>query len=542
MKKLNLSIVEHHESEIEISSDGYVYISVEVEFGEIPDAPIYVETQLVCMKDDTIVTTSDLSSSEIDADSPRVYLSDSFHAGNGQIPDSYSVNFRAFIPDEVCTIDTPIPPEIARQSGAYLIHTPKKGFLSREKWVSGAVSIDSIVVKNVAGEDDALFVNVSSLKPIETGFQITCASGDSDDYTIFKILEKPQAASDQLRVHLTGDLTVSLAGFSSTDWFISEKAAFAGTREAEEESHGSEENTEYESDDYESTSDIELESESLDETPIKETTSLMQSVASDSSDSWIVSCGKLQNELIEDLDMTITRFDCEAPDDDGDISVDLEFEIKNESNKDVSLIKYDLVVEQDGVGPIGGQTRNTEDCLLDAGEVFSGSSWLRINENLMTTGNSEVVVKLFARVYEREFFKIGSIDVPAELNDPVSLTKEIDSELLDSRITVAMMRRSDGDEDSNEDLLEFKTSITNKTDGYIEDIELRVVLLDRTGAEDDDTYDSLDTLGPHSGTYVEPSFWGKPKSKLKGATVDIFLKAHRLIGTRVISETRRLSG
>jgi len=240
--------------------------------------------------------------------------------------------------------------------------------------------------------------------------------------------------------------------------------------------------------------------------------------------------------------MTITRFDCEAPDDDGDISVDLEFEIKNESNKDVSLIKYDLVVEQDGVGPIGGQTRNTEDCLLDAGEVFSGSSWLRINENLMTTGNSEVVVKLFARVYEREFFKIGSIDVPAELNDPVSLTKEIDSELLDSRITVAMMRRSDGDEDSNEDLLEFKTSITNKTDGYIEDIELRVVLLDRTGAEDDDTYDSLDTLGPHSGTYVEPSFWGKPKSKLKGATVDIFLKAHRLIGTRVISETRRLSG
>ena len=541
MKKLNLSIVEHHGSEIEISSDGNVYVSVEVEFGEVPDTPVYVETQLLCLKDDIIISTSELSSSEVVADSSRVYLSDSFHAGNGQIPDSYIVNFRAFIPDEVCMIDTPIPPEIARQSGAYLIHTPKKGFLSREKWVSGAVSVDSIVVKNVAGEDDALFVNVSSLKPTETGFKITCTSGESDDYTIFKILEKPQTASDHLRVHLTGDLSVSLTGFSSTEWFISEKSAFVSTREVEEESDSAEDDAEYESDEYESSSGIELESGLLDEAPIQETTSLRQSIATDSSDSWIAASGKVENELIEDLAMTITRFDCEAPDDDGDISVDLEFEIKNESDRDVSLIKYDVVIEQDGVGPIGGQTRNTEDCLLDAGEVFSGSSWLRINENLMTKGNSEVSVKLFARVYEREFFKIGSIDVPAELNDPVSLVKEIDSELLDSRITVAMMRRSDGDEESNEDLLEFKTSITNKTDGYIEDIEVRVVLLDRTGAEDDDTYDSLDTLGPHSGTYIEPSFWGKPKSKLKGATVDIFLKAHRLIGTRVISETRRLS-
>ena len=239
--------------------------------------------------------------------------------------------------------------------------------------------------------------------------------------------------------------------------------------------------------------------------------------------------------------MSITRFENEAPDEDGDISIDLEFDVKNESDKDISLIKYDVVVEQDGVGTIGGQTRNTEDCLLDSGEVFTGSTWLRINENAMCKASSEVRVKLFARLYEREFFKIGSMDVPADINGIASLTKEIDSELLDSSIIVSMIRRPDGDEDSKEDRLEFRAGLTNKSDVYIEDLELRIVLMDRTGAEDDDTYDSLDTLGPQSGTYVEPSFWGKPKSKLKGATVEVFLKAHRLIGNQVISETRTLN-
>lgn len=734
MKNLSIDLVEHHHSDIELSSDGYVTISVEVEFGLIPETPIYIEAQLLSLKDDVVLSISDSYPHEVVFEHPRVYLSDSFHSGSDQIPDTYAINFRYFTPEEKYEIDTPIPPEIARQSGAYLIHTPKKGLLSREKWVSGAVSVDSIIVKNVAGEDDEIFANVSSSKPVATGFQLTCQSGDSNDFTIFKIFDKPQVASNPLRVHLTGDVVVAVTGFVASDWATTEPAAITekkqgGDRftetspidedEAEAKStstslqtiHGSitaitvqrvensndlgwvsassgsldgpaitfyvafdsatedyylisegrhiwvaaadehsweapkyalenlrptfkqelhlsdeqiddlifylQANITDESDDIDDSqythhwiprddagevdasnhfsdasdvanrvwistaqnltySDLQLDNEQfsiefdsdlleekeivswtknqLAETPPDqpiEKKHMQQEQRKSSAKSkeksisgveWFAAIEGDKRAITEELNMALTRFENEAPDEDGDISIDLEFEIKNESDKDISLIKYDLVIEQEGIGTIGGQTRNTEDCLLDAGEKFNGSCWLRLNQHHMDRDSSEVTVKLYARVYEREFFKLGSIEVPTEANTVTTLTKEIDSNLLDSSIVVGIVRRPDGEEDSNEDRLEFKAGVTNKSEGYLEDLELRLVLMDRTGAEDDNTCDTVDTLGPHSGTFIEPSFWGKPKSKLKGATVDVFLKAHRLIGTQVISETRTLSG
>ena len=774
MKNLSIDLVEHHRSDIELSSDGYVTISVEVEFGLIPETPIYIEAQLLSLKNDVVVSISDSYPHEVMFEHPRVYLSDYFHAGSDQIPDTYAINFRYFTPEEKYEIDTPIPPEIARQSGAYLIHTPKKGLLSREKWVSGAASVDSIVVKNVAGEDDEIFVNVSSSKPVSTGFQLTCQSGGSTDYTIFKIFDKPQLTSDPLRIHLTGDLVVGITGFGTSDWAMTEPVAIAERTQADDRvsetspldndqvaggnvSYGggntryymvntggsggeltigrisrefvehwssadndelmeilSEINSEsddvsgptitengncpfYDIDDIEHTTapyedneyevdevvpDVAAEggyrfvrsvvkgeynrlygreryseeddgsdeivpiltfhtgekgsfgrviietsgdfdpnkfsigvmetdvgnfidsywydgkliapdndwddsrtnfssatvgylaltdygsrenylpgSELIQElfeemdreeyleiesaqskNPSTDKEEIQKSIqSSDGKSEWVLVKDKTEHQTTKELSMTLTRFENEAPDEDGDISIDLEFEIKNESDKDINLIKYDLVIEQDGIGTIGGQTRNTEDCLLDAGEVFNGSCWLRLNQHHMDKNSSEVTVKLYARVYEREFFKLGSIEVPAETNTLATLTKEIDSDLLEPSIIVGMVRRPDGDEDSKEDRLEFKASVTNKSDAYVEDLELRIVLMDRTGAEDDDTYDTVDTLGPHSGTFIEPSFWGKPKSKLKGATVDVFLKAHRLIGTQIISETRTLS-
>jgi len=225
MKNLDIDLVDHHEASVESSGDGYVYVTVDAEFGLIPDSPIYLEYQLLCLKDDVVVSSSDPSSAELTFENPRVYITDSFHAGEDQIPDSYKINFRVFVPDEPVVIDTPIPPEIARQSGAFLIHSPKKGLLSREKWASGGVTAESVVVKNVAGEDDELFVNLAAKNHTQSGFVLTCESADNSDYTIFKIIDKPQVTSDHLRLHLKKDLKVTLVGYLAGDWKSTEKTA-----------------------------------------------------------------------------------------------------------------------------------------------------------------------------------------------------------------------------------------------------------------------------------------------------------------------------
>ena len=243
MKGQQISLIEHHEASVETSADGYVHVAVEAEFGLIPDSPTYIEAQLLSLKEGIAISVSEPTSVEVAFENPRIYVSDSFHSGADQIPDSYAINYRVFTPtSEPIEIETPIPPEIARQSGSYLIHTPKKGFISNEKWVSGAVSVDSIVVKNVAGEDDEVFVNVSSKKPLETAFVITCKSSSNSDHTIFQAFNKPQMTSGHLRLHLSGDLKVVVAGFSGSRWNATEVAQFTDYKEAEEyqeeEGHG----------------------------------------------------------------------------------------------------------------------------------------------------------------------------------------------------------------------------------------------------------------------------------------------------------------
>lgn len=235
MKDQQISLIEHHEASIETSSDGYVHVAVEAEFGLIPDSPTYIEAQLLSLKEGVVISVSEPTSVKVAFENPRIYVSDSFHSGEGQIPDSYAINYRVFTPtSDAIEIETPIPPEIARQSGSYLIHTPRKGFISNEKWMSGAVSVDSIVVKNVAGEDDEVFVNISSKKPLETAFVITCESSSNSDQTIFQAFNKPQMTSDHLRLHLSGDLKVVVAGFSGSSWKTTELAPFKDLRRAEE--------------------------------------------------------------------------------------------------------------------------------------------------------------------------------------------------------------------------------------------------------------------------------------------------------------------
>ncbi|MDC0993788.1 hypothetical protein OAS14_05480 [Alphaproteobacteria bacterium] len=233
MAELSIELVESNGASIELSSDGYAYASVEAEFSNIPETGVAIEAQIILYKGDTIVSASDPNETEVTSESTTIWLSDSFHSSTGQIPDSYCVCFRIFTPAESVSIMTPIPPEISRQSGSFLIHEPKKGFISREKWNSGPITVESVIVKNAAGDDDELFINLFSKKPLDSGFKLHAETSENAGDTIFQLADKPHMTSDYLRLHLKENLNVTVTGFNASDWITSDQIKFGEVKSVE---------------------------------------------------------------------------------------------------------------------------------------------------------------------------------------------------------------------------------------------------------------------------------------------------------------------
>lgn len=534
MADTSIQLVENHEASVEITSDGYASATVEAEFSNIPESGLAVEAQIFLYKEETILSASDPNCDEITTDSPSLWLSDSFFSGKDQIPDSYSICFRVFKPEETVSIDTPIPPEIARQSGSFLIHTPKKGFLSKENWNSGPIIVESVIVKNAAGEGDELFLNLFSKKPLESGFKVHAESASSDDVSIFKLCDKPHVSSDYLRLHLEKSLNIKLTGFTASSWTVSDKKTFSDVSSVEEPRDAPEGLKE---------TDTQPEQRVAPKPEKKKASKAIKKKdkAEPSTNSWFEAQTSSKSYSREQFDMAITQFETDGPDDDGDISIDLTIEIQNESKKDISLIKWDLIVDHNGT-TIDGNLSNSEECLLDKGDTYEASTWLRINKNVINQASPDLEMRAYAKFYEREFFKLGEIEIPESVSELKSLNTKIKSEFFGNDITISLVRLPDGGEaDAKEHEVHLKSSIANNSDDYIEDIEFKGVLIDRTGSEEDESTDFCSVLAPHSGTLLQPVFWARPKSKLKGAKVELLLKAYRLVATKVFSDVKTMS-
>ena len=735
MAKSLIELIETNGASVELSSDGYACATVEAEFSNIPETGVAIEAQIILYKGDTIVSASDPCDSEVTSENTTIWLSDSFHSSTGQIPDSYSVCFRIFTPAESVSIMTPVPPEISRQSGSFLIHEPKKGFLSKEKWNTGPITVESVVVKNAAGGDDELFTNLFSKKPLDSGFKLYAESSGNVDETIFQLADKPHMTSDCLRLHLKENLNVTVTGFIASDWSMSDKKPLLVSKnmakkveftitgsgsefqfhrlnqqEAEtlkemfengnahdltgwnwsnsvcngvygvhvddmvvlNEDSGNEvdlgdinlsevqkitdltdgfeqsdcldvfyfapssvtgrfyielaESEEFEpsklninylnyhldgyperygkpissieykgeevSIEFEDTGgDGEFlcigyefeEDEFLDHIIIfenlfspgsdplaaewsklaeifdkKETASVTnqkkaaklkkdssetinKAIDKTSSSSWFGTKSTSKSYLTEQFRMAITQFENEGPDDDGDISVDFTIEIENESSKEISLVKWDLIVDHNGT-TIDGNLNNSEDCLLEKGDTYEASSYLRFSKAYVDLAKPKLELKGYAKFYEREFLKLGEIEIPEALHEVVGKTSKVKTDFFDNEITVSLVRLPDSDESNvKEHEIYLKSSIANKSDFYIEDVEFKCVFIDRAGSEGDETFDYNHALTPNSGTFFQTSFYSMPKSKLKGAKVEFFLKAYRLVGTKMFTDVKTLS-
>ena len=133
--------------------------------------------------------------------------------------------------------------------------------------------------------------------------------------------------------------------------------------------------------------------------------------------------------------MAITQFENDGPDEDGDVAIDFTIEIENESSKEIRLVKWDLIVDHNGTS-IDGNVNNTEDCLLEKGDTFEVSSYLRLMQAYIEPAKPQLELKGYAKFYEREFLKLGEIEIPEALNEVVCKSSKVKSDFFENEITL----------------------------------------------------------------------------------------------------------
>jgi len=212
--------------------------------------------------------------------------------------------------------------------------------------------------------------------------------------------------------------------------------------------------------------------------------------------------------------MKIASFTVHAPDQDGYINSSLTLEVENQADGVVRMIRS-MPVCYSGDGSVISTTRTGEDFVnLQAGEVMlltANSPDLR--SEWITGNHRDVTVRVFLHTYRREYFKIGEIPVPSGHNAVTTLHVDVQSETIEPRIHVAVIRSIPDDDGTIR--LEWRSAVINATGRHLPKVVLKVDLVD----DEDSLIESGETeteASPHSCGFLEGSFWVK-KSQTRDA-------------------------
>jgi hypothetical protein len=218
MSKMELDIASSQSASLSELANGYYNLDAELLVMGLANEEIIIESQLVVLSDEVMVAASQSIFTILNAKDSRINHSLFFYSGGIITPTNYFLLYRLFSSHDEVSFKPTLPPELARLSGAFSIYEPVKKILSREKSLSGPIKLESIVIRNVAGEGDSVSINVSSKKHTHSGFMFTCVSNNEEVISEFQLLEKPQKTSSNVMLHLHNDILVKLKGFSGTGW------------------------------------------------------------------------------------------------------------------------------------------------------------------------------------------------------------------------------------------------------------------------------------------------------------------------------------
>ena len=228
------------------------------------------------------------------------------------------------------------------------------------------------------------------------------------------------------------------------------------------------------------------------------------------------------------MNVKITKCTYENPDSDGDISIESEVLIENNSEFDIEYLKGSvIVVNEDGV-TVAGSEIDDDNLFIgskDSGAIDGWSLSTRVHKNHFDKGNaSEAKVYIALTSYRREFVKLGSLDVPAKPGQMSVIKKVISLGGAAECMGMSCLRKKN-DDDGEMDL-EFSAGIRNTSEQYIAKAQVTVKAMDQRDAQVEDSVDWSE-LPAKTGKVYSPSFYGLKYGKLKNgefkASASVFL-------------------
>ena len=223
--------------------------------------------------------------------------------------------------------------------------------------------------------------------------------------------------------------------------------------------------------------------------------------------------------ILESGDELAVSFRLDEPDDDGDMSSDIELSVTNSSSEVVRQVRYSTAVLGHDGSPVSFSSSNSEDVVLDPGEtesinVYAG--YLKSNCTAGARDDMDLIVN--CRLMTRNFIKLGTFALPrsgAVYSENIDLKSENFAPQANMQIHCA---EPDDDGDVN---VSVRLLVTNTTDQFLEGVELKAEVLDEDDSEI--TEASCDELVPPNGLgMLEANSYGS-KKEIAGGQVKITL-------------------
>ena len=223
--------------------------------------------------------------------------------------------------------------------------------------------------------------------------------------------------------------------------------------------------------------------------------------------------------ILESGEELAVSFRLDEPDDDGDMSSDIELSVTNSSSEVVRQVRYSTAVLGHDGSPVSFSSSNSEDVVLDPGEtesinVYSG--YLKSNCTAGARDDLDLIVN--CRLMTRNFIKLGTFALPssgAVYSENIDLESENFAPQANMQIHCA---EPDDDGDVN---VSVRLLVTNTTDQFLEGVELKAEVLDEDDSEI--TEASCDELVPPNGLgMLEANSYGS-KKEVAGGQVKITL-------------------
>ena len=206
-------------------------------------------------------------------------------------------------------------------------------------------------------------------------------------------------------------------------------------------------------------------------------------------------------------------FGLDEPDDDGDMSSDIELSVTNSSSEVVRQVRYSTAVLGHDGSPVSFSSSNTEDVVLDPGETESINAYAGYLKSSSTAGaRDDLDLIVNCRLMTRDFIKLGTFELPSAGNVH-SEDIEIDSDNFSPRANMQIhCAEPDDDGDVN---VTVRLLVKNTTNQFLEGVELKAQMLD--GDDSEITEASCDELVPPNGMgMLEANSYGSKKELASG--------------------------